>query len=115
MTLSRLETVTLPGEGGAALHAGYRGTRGCKISLLIVAGGAALPRDVTRYDDAALRAYAWRSRTHGYLLVAEGTDEARLTLIARTMQRASLEHNPFDRATRTTLRESRERSVPCHG
>lgn len=36
LTLSRLESVTLPGEGGAALR-----------------------RDLTRYDDAALRAYAW--------------------------------------------------------
>jgi hypothetical protein len=42
-------------------------------------------------------------------------DEAHLALIARTVQHASLEHSPFDRATRTALRESRERSVPCRG
>ena len=113
LTLTRLEIVSLLDGRGEALHAGYRGTRGCKVSLLILADGAALPAALTRYDDRALRTYAWRTGGHGYLLVAEGMDEARLAMIAETVHRATLEYSPFDEETRTALRESRERSKAC--
>jgi anti-sigma factor RsiW len=117
LTLTYLETVTLFQGGnlgkGAALHAGYRGTRGCKVSLLVLPSGAALPRRLTRRDDAALRAFAWRAGPLGYLLVAEGMDEERLALIAETVHLATLENSPFDTETRTALRESREHSQPC--
>ncbi len=112
LTLTHLESVTLA-DGGAALHAGYRGTRGCKISLLIMPGGENLPRELTRRDDAALRAFAWRAGPLGYVLLAEGMDEARLELIAETVHRATIENSPVDAETRTALRESRERSQPC--
>lgn len=113
LTLTHLATVSLLDGRGEALHAGYRGTRGCKVSLLILADGAALPKALTRYDDRALRTYAWQTGEHGYLLVAEGMDEARLAMIAETVHQATLEHSPFDVETRTALRESRERSKPC--
>ncbi len=112
LTLTHLESVALA-DGGAVLHAGYRGTRGCKISLLIVPGGEDLPRELTRHDDAALHAFAWRVGPLGYILLAEGMDEARLELIAETVHRATLENSPFDGETRTALRQSRERSQPC--
>jgi anti-sigma factor RsiW len=113
LRLSHLEIVALPGARGEALHAGYRGTRGCKVSLLMLADGAALPKELTRHDEGGLRTYAWRTGGPGYLLVAEGMDEARLALIAETVHRATLEHSPFDVETRTALRESRARSKPC--
>lgn len=117
LILTRVETVTLPQgnglAGGVALHAGYRGSRGCKVSLLILPGGETLPRELTRRDDAALRVFAWQTGSLGYLLVAEGMDETRLELIAATVYRTTLEHSPFDAETRTALRESRDRSAPC--
>jgi hypothetical protein len=112
LTLTYLESVALA-DGGAALHAGYRGTRGCKITLLVLPGGEALPRELTRHDDAALRAFAWRAGPLGYILLAEGMDEARLKLIAETVHSATLKNSPVDAETRTALRESRERSQPC--
>lgn len=113
LTLTHLESLTLPRGGGATLHGGYRGTRGCKVSLLILSDGRALPRDLTRRDDAALRAFAWQAGPLGYILLAEGMDEARLELIAETVHRATLENSPFDPETRTALLESREHSQPC--
>jgi len=113
LTLTHLESVTLA-DGGTALHAGYRGTRGCKVSLLVLPSGADLPRELTRRDEAALRAFAWQAGPLGYVLLAEGMDEARLALIAETVHRATLENSPFDGETRPALRQSRERSQPCH-
>ena len=112
LTLTHLESVA-SADGGAALHAGYRGTRGCKVSLLVLPSGAALPRELTRRDDAALHVFAWRAGPLGYVLLAEGMDEARLVLIAETVHRATLENAPFDPETRTALRQSRARSQPC--
>lgn len=112
LTLTHLKSVTLA-VGGPALHAGYRGSRGCKVSLLVLAGNADLPRELTRRDDGALRAFAWQVGPLGYVLLAEGMDEARLALIAETVHRATIENSPFDTETRTALRESRARSQPC--
>ena len=112
LTLTHLESVALA-DGVAALHAGYRGTRGCKITLLVLAGGEGLPRELTRHDDAVLHAFAWRAGPLGYVLLAEGMDEARLELIAETVHRATIENIPVNAETRTALRESRERSQPC--
>jgi hypothetical protein len=112
LTLTHLESVTLA-DGSAALHAGYRGTRGCKVSLLVLPGGEDLPRELTRRDEGALRAFAWQAGPLGYVLLAEGMDAARLILIAETVHRATLENAPFDGETRTALRQSRERSQPC--
>ena len=113
LTLSRLETIPLPSGAGEVVHAGYLGTRGCQVSLLILPSGGGLTAKLIRYDQGARRGYAWRGGQTGYLLFAEGMDEARLALLAETVHRASLERRPFDPTTRTALRESREHSAPC--
>jgi hypothetical protein len=68
---------------------------------------------MVRYDRGAGRGYAWRGGKRGYLLLAEGMDEARLALLAETLRRFTLERRPFKPETRTALRESREHSAPC--
>lgn len=116
LRLSRIETLRFAGRDRPALHVGYRGTRGCQVSLFIVPaakGDHAISRPISRYDKGPNHAYVWRSRSHGYLLTATGMDAARLDLIAQTVRRASLEHSPFNAETRTALQESRKRSVPC--
>ena len=113
LTLSSLEIVALPDVRGEALHIGYLGNRGCQVSLIVVPKIGDMSADLVRYDRGAGRGYAWRSGERGYLLLAEGMDEARLALLAETLHRATLELRPFDPDTRTALRESRERSIPC--
>jgi len=113
LTLSHLDIATMADMGGDALHIGYLGNRGCQVSLVLLPGGGGLSADLVRYDRGAGRGYAWRNGKRGYLLLAEGMDEARLALLAETLHRATLELRPFDPDTRTALRESRERSVPC--
>jgi anti-sigma factor RsiW len=113
LTLSRLEIVTLPGASGEVLYAGYLGTRGCQVSLLVLSSGGGLTQTLTRYDRGAGRAYGWRGARNGYLLLADGMDENRLALLAETVRQASLERQPLDPTARTALRQSRETSVPC--
>ncbi|MGF1609901.1 MAG: anti-sigma factor family protein [Kiloniellales bacterium] len=99
--------------GPALLHAGYSGTRGCRVSLFLTKALAGVPRDLTLYKDGIERTYAWRSGGLGYLLLASGMDDARFDLIARSVHSATLEARPFGSETRAALAESRAASTPC--
>jgi anti-sigma factor RsiW len=113
LTLDSLRVAPVGETGAKALHAGYLGTRGCRISLVVAPGSKDLPTALSLFEDTAGRAYVWRSGGHGYFLLAEGMDPKRFSVIADSVYRASVELNPFGPETRTALRESRERSVPC--
>jgi len=101
-------------DGRALLAIGYRGTRGCRLTLLIRTGtqgpdAAALGRLSGPPDNA----YAWRVGGLDYLLLARGMAEARLFLIAKSLHRASVERAQFDAQTRLALQQSRKTSPPC--
>lgn len=100
-------------SGAPALVAGYRGTRGCKVTLLVASARVPLGTLPRLYAEDAKLAYAWRQGTRDYLLLSEGMDADRFRLIADSVYRASMEHRPFDRETRTALRDSRDKSKPC--
>jgi len=99
--------------GGPALLIGYRGTRGCKVSLIIASDADAFTSEMTAFSAPPNRGYSWRAGGRGYVVFAEGMAEARFSLIARSMHDASLRHLPLDSGTRHALAESRAKSVPC--
>lgn len=113
LTLDRIGPLRLRGLAGEALHLAYRGTRGCRISLLVLSGAAALPVEMSVTKTGGAWSYAWRSGTHGYLLLAEGMDGARLALIAESLRHATLDNSPFGPEIRNALKESRKTSAPC--
>ncbi len=105
---------SVPGPtGGHATLIGYRGTRGCKVSLIVVADADAFSDEMTALNVSSHRGYAWRAGTRGYVVFAEGMAEDRFTLIARSVRDASLRHLPLDSGTQQALGESRAKSVPC--
>jgi anti-sigma factor RsiW len=104
----------LQDESGPVLHIGYRGTRGCRLSLMI-RGPDGLPEALRAVGESADLGYAWRAGGVGYVLVASGMDPPRLRLIARKVHDATLEKAPFDAETRTALAESRAASAACTG
>lgn len=105
---------SVPGPtGGHATLIGYRGTRGCKVSLIVVADTDAFSDEMTSLDVSPHRGYAWRAGTRGYVVFAEGMAEDRFSLIARSVRDASLRHLPLDSGTQQALGESRAKSVPC--
>ncbi len=99
--------------GAQALHLGYEGSRGCRISLFLVAPFRTLPPRLTDYGDGTALAYGWRVGGAGHLLLARGMDPERFRLIAESVHRATLEAAPFDAETRNALARSREESRPC--
>jgi len=98
---------------GPVLVAGYRGTRGCKISLLVFRSLGALDEGLSPFHDGKNEAYGWRAGPLGYFIVSDGMDSGRFRLLAESVRHTSRKHIPFDEETRIALRKSRAKSAPC--
>jgi len=99
--------------GRRAMVVGYRGTRGCKVSLIVAKSAGHFTRTLERLAIAPHRGFAWRAGDLDYLVIAEGMAAPRLALIARSVRETSLHRLPLDQATRTALAKSRATSAPC--
>jgi hypothetical protein len=95
------------------LLAGYRGTRGCKISLLIFRSLGALGEALSPFHDGQNEAYGWRAGALSYFIMSDGMDSGRFRLLAESARYTSRKHVPFDEETRIALRKSRDNSAPC--
>lgn len=112
--LSLVHAAMVPFTGDRqVLLAGYRGTRGCRISLLIFPAAEALGDGLTAFRDGNDEAYGWRVGRLGYVIMSDGMDSDRFALLAESVHKTSMEHLPFDTETRVALRRSRDHSAPC--
>lgn len=96
-----------------ALLAGYRGSRGCKISLTVFPAPMTFSAVLTSIQNGKNEGYAWRTGSIGYILMSAGMDSARFRMLAKSVHQTSLQHLPFDKQTRMALRKSRDNSAPC--
>ena len=95
------------------LLAGYRGTRGCKISFLVFRSLGVLEEVLSPFREGKNEAYGWRAGPLGYVIMSDGMDSGRFRLLAESVRHTSRKHVPFDEETRIALRESRDKSAPC--
>ncbi|MAN80004.1 MAG: hypothetical protein CMM77_12385 [Rhodospirillaceae bacterium] len=102
------------GDGAQALLTGYRGSRGCKVSLLVFPSQGGLIAALRPFRREGQEAYGWQVGGLDYLLLSDGMESRRFALLAETVQAGSRRHAPFDAETRTALRQSRDRSAPCN-
>ena len=112
--LSLIHATVAPFTGQRrALLAGYRGTRGCKISLVVFRSLDALGEALSPFRDGKNEAYGWRAGPLGYIIMSDGMDSGRFRLLAESVRETSRQHVPFDKETRLALRQSRDKSAPC--
>jgi anti-sigma factor RsiW len=111
LTLTSIDTTRI--AESPALRLGYRGTRGCRVSLLILADPGQLPAELARFDTKAGAIYLWRAGGLGYAMLASSMDPARFQLLAETAHRTTHAHSQPDDRTRMALAESRANSKPC--
>ena len=96
-----------------ALLVGYRGTRGCKVSLVAFAHPQDLGETLRYIREGRNEAYAWRAGSLAYVLMSDGMDSNRFRLLAESVRYTSRQHLPFDKKTVLALRKSRDKSAPC--
>ncbi|MCR9220256.1 MAG: hypothetical protein NXI21_08515 [Alphaproteobacteria bacterium] len=122
LTVGRIESFTGP-DGAASLAVNYHGTRGCRVTLVAFADGAAglserlerlrLAEGAPSSDAPAAQGFVWRVGGVRYLLIASGMDAGRFGVIAETVHRASQLHRPIDDEGRTLMADARANSAPC--
>ena len=97
----------------AALIVGYRGTRGCTVTLAVSRRVAGLSAEALAVSIGDMTGYAWRTGKYGYYVLADGMAASRLEGIASGIREASLRHLPLSADTRIALARSRAKSPPC--
>lgn len=100
-------------EYGRGLHIGYRGTRGCRVSLIILPAVEGLSREPAPLAGEGRQQYAWRVGGLGYALLASGMDPQHYAVVLQSVYEASRTYAPIGPETRTALVRSRARSRPC--
>ena len=111
LTVGHLESIN--SDYGDGLHVGYRGTRGCRVSLIILPASLSLSEAPLALAGEGGQQHAWRVGGLGYALLASGMDPRHYAVVLKTVHEASRKFAPLGPETRTALAESRARSRPC--
>ncbi len=97
----------------AALHLGYTGRRGCKVTLWVSSAPEGLDTALAESRVDNLRGFRWRSGETAYALFATGMAERRFTVIASKVYEATRNRRGFDEVTRMALRSASTSVPPC--
>jgi len=97
----------------AALHLGYTGQRGCKVTLWVTQAPRGLDTKLAESRVDSLRGFRWRAGRTAYALFATGMAERRFTVIASKVYEASRRRRGFDDGTQTVLRNASSGVPPC--
>ena len=97
----------------AALHLGYTGQRGCRLTLWATAAPHTLDTRLAEFREGKMRSFRWRQGRIAYALFATGMAENRFTMIAAKVHEATRKMRGFDNETRMALREVSGKAPPC--
>jgi anti-sigma factor RsiW len=111
LTIGHLQSVA--SDYGAGLHVGYRGTRGCRVSLIILPAAHGLPEAPQALAGDDGQQHAWRVGGLGYALLASGMDPRHYAVVLKTVHEATRNFAPLGPETHTALAQSRARSRSC--
>lgn len=120
LTASSLEIVHVglsPFTEQDRLVVGYKGNRGCRVTLIVHEAVREKNDDLTekphfQTHDGKLLA-RWRVGALDYSMVSTGMSRTRFDLIIGSVADATVRHAPFNTETRMALMESRAHSKPC--
>ena len=97
----------------AALHLGYTGRRGCRLTLWVTSAPKGMSTKLVEARNKSLRGFRWRAGKVAYALFSTGMAEQRFTTIADKVYEATSESHGFDAEMRMALNEVSRRAPPC--
>jgi anti-sigma factor RsiW len=113
LRLTYLRYLAATETAATALHLGYTGRRGCKVTLWVSAAPEGLGTALSESRVGKLRGFRWRSGETAYALFATGMAERRFTVIANKVYEATREQRGFDDGTRMALKNASSGVPPC--
>ncbi|MDH5410040.1 MAG: hypothetical protein OEY16_01520 [Alphaproteobacteria bacterium] len=97
----------------AAMHMGYTGQHGCRLTMWVTRAPSSLGTDLTEVRDGKTRSFRWRAGKVAYALFATGMAEQRFTTIADKVHQATRVMHGFDDETRMALNDISRKAPPC--
>ena len=113
LRLTYLHFLPTTETAAAALHLGYTGRRGCRVTLWVSAAPEGLGTALTETRVDNLRGFRWRSGETAYALFATGMAQHRFTVIASKVYEATRSRRGFDEDTRMALKNASTSAPPC--
>lgn len=98
---------------GRGLHVGYRGPRGCVVSLVVLEGAGDRDIPLTPLSRDGHTAWSWTTGGASFYLLAPAMDPVRLTRTAEVVQRVTRARLPLDSEAILALARSRNGTAPC--
>jgi len=111
--LRLVHSAILDGRTGPAMIAGYAGSRGCRVTLLVTASGLEMRSGLEFRETAGVIRALWRAGSLNYVMLAKGMAHERFRLLASSVSKSSLDAVPLDTPTQVALARSRSESKPC--
>jgi hypothetical protein len=111
--LRLVHSSVLRGQDRPTLLAGYTGSRGCRVTLMVTAAGRDTGNKFEFSEHAGVTRARWRAGSLAYTMLAKGMAQQRFHLLATSVFQASLEAAPISPETRVALAHSRAKSKPC--
>jgi anti-sigma factor RsiW len=96
-----------------ALHLGYTGRRGCKVTLWVTSAPESLSQKLTEIRQDKMRGFRWRVGRTAYAMFATGMEEQRFTVIANKVYESTRKNRGFDDGTRVALNKASTGVPPC--
>jgi len=95
------------------IHVGYLGPKGCMVSLVVLDNTAGLSPELAYFERDGRLLYGWQVKQTGFYLLAYKMDPARLSEVARVVNRLTRERLPLDPESIIALKQARSSSKPC--
>lgn len=111
--LTYLKLIEAEGEHPAALHLGYTGRHGCRLTLWVTAAPHGADTGLSEFREGNTRSFRWNQDRIAYALFATGMAEDRFTMIAVKVHEATRKMRGFDDETRMALQEVSGKAPPC--
>ncbi len=103
-----------PNDGQrGALIVGYRGTRGCTVTLAISRRTDGLSDKLAPVTVGGMRGFAWRTGDIAFYVIAHGMAETRLKGVAEGIRETNIRYLPLRPETSLALAKNRAESPPC--
>lgn len=113
LRLTYLRFYEADGYSPPAMHLGYTGRHGCRLTMWVTRAPSALSTDLAEVRDGKMRSFRWRAGKVAYALFATGMAERRFTTIADKVHEATRARHGFDDDTRMALNDISRKAPPC--
>lgn len=113
LRLTYIKFIESSGARPNALHLGYTGRRGCRLTMWVTSAPKGMSAKLIEARNGKLRGFRWRADKVAYALFATGMAKQRFSTIAEKVYEATGKSHGFDAEMRLALEQASRSAPPC--